>query len=99
MDISDTANLISSLTYVKFAINSLAELRAHNGAQQAHLSAALSVLQENRSNLQVANGRIQDVDIASESTVFARQSSRNEAATAMLAQANQGHQALLKLLV
>ena len=98
MDISDTTNLINSLTYVKFAINSLAELRAHNGAQQSQLSAALSVLQENRLNLQVANGRIQDVDIGSESTKLASHSIRHEAATAMLAQANQGHQVLLRLL-
>jgi flagellin len=56
------------------------------------------MLGENKTNLQVADGRIQDVDVASESAKLASQSIRHEASTAMLAQANQGHQVLLRLL-
>ena len=98
MRIDDPANLTASLGYAKSAINSLAELRAHNGAQQAQLTFALSTLGENKTNLQLADGRIQDVDVASESAKLASQSIRHEAGTAMLAQANQGHQVLLRLL-
>jgi flagellin len=98
MRIDDPANLTASLGYSKSAINSLAELRAHNGAQQAQLTFALSTLGENKTNLQLADGRIQDVDVASESAKLASQSIRHEAGTAMLAQANQGHQVLLRLL-
>ena len=98
MRIDDPTNLTASLGYAKSAINSLAELRAHNGAQQAQLTFALSTLGENKTNLQLADGRIQDVDVASESAKLASQSIRHEAGTAMLAQANQGHQVLLRLL-
>ena len=98
MSFNDAANRDNSQGYVKFAIDSLAVLRAHNGAQQSQLMVALSTLGENKTNLQLADGRIQDVDVASESTKLASQSIRHEAGTAMLAQANQGHQVLLRLL-
>ena len=94
----NATNIRASLDIAKSGINKLAVLRAHNGAQQAQLSAALSVLEENKINLQSANGRIQDADIAQESTTMASHSIRHEAATAMLAQANQGHRVLLRLL-
>jgi flagellin len=98
MSFNDAANRDNSQGYVKFAIDSLAVLRAHNGTQQSQLMVALSTLGENKANLQLADGRIQDVDVASESTKLASQSIRHEAGTAMLAQANQGHQVLLRLL-
>jgi flagellin len=98
MSFDDADNRQKSQGYVKYAIDSLAVLRAHNGAQQSQLTFALSTLGENKTNLQVADGRIQDVDVASESTKLASQSIRHEAGTAMLAQANQGHQVLLRLL-
>jgi flagellin len=98
MKFDTTANIKNSLDLAKNAIDMLALLRAHNGAQQSQLNFALSTLGENKTNLQVADGRIQDVDFASESTKLASQSIRHEASTAMLAQANQGHQVLLRLL-
>jgi flagellin len=98
MKFNTTANIKNSLDLAKNAIDMLALLRAHNGAQQSQLNFALSTLGENKTNLQVADGRIQDVDFASESTKMASRSIRHEASTAMLAQANQGHQVLLRLL-
>jgi flagellin len=98
MKFDSTANIKNSLDLAKNAIDMLALLRAHNGAQQSQLTFALSTLGENKTNLQVADGRIQDVDVASESAKLASQSIRHEASTAMLAQANQGHQVLLRLL-
>lgn len=98
MRIDDPSNITASIGYARSAIASLAELRAHNGAQQSQLKVALSLLGENKTNLQLADGRIQDVDVASESAKLASQNIRHEAGTAMLAQANQGHQVLLRLL-
>jgi flagellin len=98
MKFDNAANIKNSLELAKNAIDMLALLRAHNGAQQSRLEVALSTLGENKTNLQVADGRIQDVDIGLESTALASHSIRHEAATAMLAQANQGHQVLLRLL-
>ena len=98
MNLSSNASALLALDRVDWSIKKLAELRAYNGAQQQQLSNAASVLSENKSNLQVAHGRIQDVDVASESTKLASQSIKNSTGAAMLALANQGHQVLLRLL-
>ena len=56
------------------------------------------MLTTNRTNLEAANSRIVDVDVASESTKLARNNILVQASTAMLAQANSATQAALKLL-
>jgi flagellin len=53
----------------------------------------------NKVNLESANGRITDVDIASESANLARLNILQQAGTAMLAQANSSPQSLLRLLL
>ena len=52
----------------------------------------------NKANLEAANSRITDVDVAQESTQLARWNILVQSGTAMLAQANQTPQAALKLL-
>jgi flagellin len=95
----DTASDINqSKNIAKKAIDKLAVLRATNGAEQSRLAVTVSLLQENKTNLRLADGRIQDVDVASESTKMASQAIRHNANSAMVSQANQGHQVLLKLL-
>jgi flagellin len=81
------------------AIQTLATMRATNGAQQSRLSFAGDLLAINKVNLEAANGRIIDVDVASESANLARFSILQQAGTAMLAQANQSQQSILRLLV
>jgi flagellin len=98
MDLSSNSLALSSFDRIDWSIKRLAQLRAYNGAQQQQLSTAASVLSENKSNLLVANGRIEDVDVASESTKMASQSIKNSTGAAMLALANQGHKVLLRLL-
>jgi flagellin len=73
-------------------------MRATNGAQQSRLSFAADLLAVNKVNLEAANGRIIDVDVASESANLARFSILQQAGTAMLAQANQSSQSILALL-
>jgi flagellin len=77
----------------------LATLRARNGSDQQRLTFASDVLALNKTNLEAANGRIVDVDIAAESANLARLNILQQAGTAMLAQANQSNQSLLRLLV
>ena len=98
MNLSSNASALLAFDRVDWSIKKLAELRAYNGAQQQQLTSAVSVLSEKKSNMHVAQGRIQDVDVASESTKLASQSIKNSTGTAMLALANQGHQVLLRLL-
>ena len=81
------------------AVQSLATLRATNGSEQQRLTFAADMLAVNKTNLEAANGRIVDVDIASESANLARLNILQQAGTAMLAQANQSSQSLLRLLV
>jgi flagellin len=57
------------------------------------------MLAENQINLEQANGRIIDVDIASESSQLARFNILQQAGTAMLAQANQSSKSILSLIM
>ncbi len=62
------------------------------------MSFAADLLAINKVNLEAANGRIVDVDVASESANLARLNILQQAGTAMLAQANQSSQSILALL-
>lgn len=96
--ITTTVLATAASATLETAIQDVAELRASNGAEQARLSFAQDILAVNRVNLEAANGRIMDVDIAEESTNFARLSIIQEAGLAMLAQANTSAESLVRLL-
>ena len=100
-DVVSTLTLTDSatLTTITTAIQNLATLRASNGSEQQRLTFAADMLAVNKTNLEAANGRITDVDIASESANLARLNILQQAGTAMLAQANQANQSVLRLLV
>ena len=87
-----------SLTNITDALATVATLRASNGAEQSQLGFASSLLTTNLTNLQAANSRITDVDVAAESTQLARWNTLVQAGTSMLAQANSSAQSVLKLL-
>ena len=89
----------AAVTSITAAIQILASLRASNGSEQVRLTFAADMLAVNKTNLEAANGRITDVDIASESANLARLNILQQAGTAMLAQANQSNQSILRLLM
>ena len=89
----------AAVTSITAAIQNLASLRASNGSEQVRLTFAADMLAVNKTNLEAANGRITDVDIASESANLARLNILQQAGTAMLAQANQSNQSILRLLM
>jgi flagellin len=100
IDISSAIGVATAaITAVTAAIQNLAKLRASNGSEQVRLTFAADMLAVNKTNLEAANGRIVDVDIAAESANLARLNILQQAGTAMLAQANQSSQSLLRLLV
>jgi flagellin len=72
--------------------------RAQNGSESSRLSFAIELLATNRQNLEAANSRIVDVDVAAETTQLARSSILVQSGTAMLAQANAAGQISLRLL-
>lgn len=80
------------------AIQNVATLRAENGAQSNRLNFASEMLTINKQNLEAANSRIIDVDVASESTQLARYNILVQAGSSMLTQANASSQVALKLL-
>ena len=88
----------SALTAVKAAITQIASDRATVGASISRLSYTNDQLSVLRDNLSAANSRIKDVDVAEESTNFARYNILVQAGTAMLAQANASPNSSLRLL-
>jgi flagellin len=96
--ISDVLSAGTALTNVKAAITRLASDRATIGAYQSRLNFTTEQLQVSKENLSAASSRIQDVDVAEESTQYARYNILVQAGTAMLAQANALPQSALRLL-
>jgi len=97
-DISTTSGAASALTNVKTAITQLAADRATVGANQASLGMYSEQLGVLKDNLSAANSRIKDVNVAEESTQYARYNILVQAGTAMLSQANSSPQAALRLI-
>jgi flagellin len=83
---------------VTTAIQNVATARAQNGAESSRLGFNADLLATNRTNLEAANSRIVDTDIASESTRMARFNILVQGGSAMLAQANSTSQSVLRLL-
>jgi flagellin len=98
MDISSTTGAQAAVATIQTAIQDLATIRANNGAEQSRLTFAADMLAVNKTNLESANSRIIDVDVADESTKLARYNILQQAGTAMLAQANQASQSILRLI-
>jgi flagellin len=97
-NLNNRASASTALTNVLSAMRQLASDRASIGAVQARLNATSEQLIVSKENLAAASSRIQDVDVADESTEFARFNILTQAGTAMLAQANVMPQSVLRLL-
>lgn len=80
------------------ALQNIATLRAENGGSVSRLQFAQESAAQQRTNLEAANGRIVDVDIASESTTLAKYNILVQASASMLAQANSSPNVALMLL-
>jgi flagellin len=97
-DVTALTNLGASSATIQQAIENVATLRATNGADQSRAGFQSELLVVNKANLEAASSRIMDVDVAEESTQLARWNVLVQAGTAMLSQANQSAQAVMKLL-
>ena len=93
---TDLANFETS-DFISF-LQTAATTRAQNGAEMQRLHVSNEMLEANYQNLEAANSRLQDVDIAQESTKFARYNILVQSAAAMLAQANASQSIALQLL-
>jgi flagellin len=87
-----------AITTINDAINQVSTQRSELGAIQNRLEHTVKNLDNSAENLQAAESRIRDVDMAKEMMEFTKQTILQQAATAMLAQANQVPQTVLQLL-
>jgi flagellin len=98
LDLTTAAGSQAALTTLDAAINTITDSRAAMGAYQNRLTASISNLETTSMNLSASRSRILDTDYAKETTNLAKSQIIQQAATAMLAQANQSGQSVLALL-
>ena len=98
LTVSDTAKANDSISKLSSAIANVSTFRANLGAFQNRLEHTINNLSVNSENLTAAESRIRDVDMAKEMMIFSKNNILQQAAQAMLAQANQQPQGVLQLL-
>jgi len=98
LDITTQAGASAAITAIDNALESVSAMQAKAGAAQNRLESVVSNLTESNQNMSASRSRILDTDYATETTSLARSQIISQAATAMLAQANQSAQSVLSLL-
>ena len=98
VNLNTSSGAQSALTTLDRAINAVTDMRAAMGAYQNRLTASIANLENTSMNLSASRSRILDTDYAKETTNLAKAQIIQQAATAMLAQANQSAQSVLALL-
>ena len=98
LSISTAAGATAALSTLDNAIDSVSAIRGDLGAVQNRLSYTTNNLSSIVTNTEGAKGRIMDADFAVETSKLAKTQILSQAATSMLAQANQSKQSLLALL-
>jgi len=97
-DISTLTGAQAAVADTKTAIAQLASDRANIGSNEEALGYYNNALSTLSNNLSAANSQIMDVDVAQESTDYAKENILVQTGTAMLAQANTMPQSVLRLL-
>ncbi len=98
VDVSSYANANSAITAIDSAITNVSTQRSTLGAWQNRLEHSIKNLDTSSENMQAAESRIRDVDMAKEMMEFSKNNILQQAAQSMLAQANQAPQGVLQLL-
>jgi len=98
VDISTQDGASAAITAIDNALETVSAMQAKAGAAQNRLESVVSNLTESNQNMSASRSRILDTDYATETTSLARSQIISQAATAMLAQANQSAQSVLSLL-
>ena len=98
LTITTNADANTAMGYVDTAIDAINTRRATLGAAISRLEHTVDNLENNAVNHAASRSRILDADYATETTELARTQIIQQAGTAMLAQANEKNQGVLKLL-
>ena len=98
LDVSTHGNATKAIEVLDLAIKNVSAERSKLGAYQNRLEHTIKNLDTSSENLQASESRIKDVDMAKEMMEFTKNNILQQAAQAMLAQANQQPQGVLQLL-
>lgn len=98
LDTAANTNNSANINALDLAIQAVNEQRASLGAVQSRFDNTIANLQTSVENQTAARGRIMDADFAAESAALSRAQILSQASTAMIAQANQAPQSVMKLL-
>lgn len=98
IDITTQTTADGAITTINTAVEKVSTQRANLGAVQNRLEHTIANLNNTSENLTAAESRVRDVDMAKEMMNFSKNNILNQAAQAMLAQANQQPQNVLQLL-
>jgi flagellin len=98
IDVSSQKAADKAITIINDALEAVSAERSKLGAMQNRLEHTIANLGTSAENLQAAESRIRDLDMAEEIMAFTKNNILQQAATAMLAQANQQPQSVLQLL-
>ena len=98
VDVSSSDAALTSIGSLDTQITAISTQRAGLGAQQNRLESAARSIAVSVENLSSANSRIRDTDMAAEMGNFTKSQILSQAATAMLAQANQMNSGVMQLL-
>ena len=96
--VSSAASASAAIASLDAAINTVTTARANLGAIQNRLESTINRLGVTAENVQAAESRIRDADMAREMIQFTKNQILQQSGTAMLAQANQAPQSILSLL-
>ena len=98
LDVSKSSTAQAAITSIDSAIKAVSEQRSKLGATQNRLEHTIKNLNNSAENLQTAESRIRDVDMAEEMIKYTSSNVLSQAAQSMLAQANQKPSQVLSLL-
>ena len=98
INVSTQANANTAITAIDKAINTVSAQRSQLGAYQNRLTNTIDNLNTSNENITASEARIRDVDMSSEMMTYQKNNILQQAATAMLAKANQQPQSVLQLL-
>ncbi|NOW89438.1 flagellin [Clostridium beijerinckii] len=98
LNVSDNSNATAAISSVNEAIKQVSTQRSKLGAYQNRLEHTIANLDNASENLQAAESRVRDVDMAKEMMEYSKNNILQQAAQSMLSQANQTPQGVLQLL-
>lgn len=98
LSVSDHYSAENAISRIDAGLEKLLTARSRIGAQQNRLEHVYNIDQNTAENLQYAESRIRDVDMAKEMLEYSKSDVLNNAAQAMMAQANQQPEGILKIL-